>query len=823
MNLAASRLALLAEISADLSRAASTKEVVRILIGPVASAIGATATTVMRMSSDRTHLDLIESTATDIYGPGLVAFIPLSLQVPLAASARDARRVLIRSRTDAEAEFPLILPMLETCGSRTVINYPLLIDGHVTGAFAYGIPKDDALAAEDLAFLDCLSVSVAHALDRVYRRERDRDARRLPEDGYQWWFEYFEQAPANIAIVKGPDFKYVYANESFLATSPHGRDLIGKTLQEAHPGLEGQKGMLVTKSVYDTGQMFVARELEVLIRYHDGRQESRYYTGTLIPWMVDGQVEGIINVNFDVTEHVTARRVAEMNQMRLNCALDAGQLGLWEWHAATNTTWRSEWHRRIFGDSVSDQDWSVEKFVSYFHPEDRPRAQREVEEAVARGGPFAFETRIIRGDGEIRWIMDSGEVFYKNGRPTHATGVVYDITHLKETERQLLEAKERAEAADRAKTEFVANMSHELRTPLTAILGFAELLGQSDLRADRRASYLDGVRRNSQVLVKLIEDLLDLSKVEAGHMDIDLHRVPLRDLLNDTLALFQDSAKKAQVELRASVSESVPRIIVTDPVRLKQILANIVGNAVKFTEPGGTITVSVDPSMRSACAENEIVIHVIDTGVGIDPADASKLFKAFSQIENGRRRPASGTGLGLFISRRLAQALGGDVRLKASRLGQGSHFEIRIIDAADSFSVVGGTGAGEAEESVRLDHVRLLLAEDTDDVRLLMRDGLREAGAIVESAVDGREALERARRDRFDAIIMDIRMPEMDGLEATRRLRGEGLRVPIIGVSAHAEAHDHTEALEAGCDVYLTKPVRLPELTAAVARLLRGR
>ena len=383
------------------------------------------------------------------------------------------------------------------------------------------------------------------------------------------------------------------------------------------------------------------------------------------------------------------------------------------------------------------------------------------------------------------------------------------------------------EAADRAKSEFLANMSHELRTPMTAIMGFADILLERPTEIDAIES-AQIIKRNGGHLLNLINDILDLSKIEAGGHSMELSVCRPRRIVADVLATMKVRADAKGLPLTVEYAGAIPESIKTDPVRLRQILVNIIGNAIKFTEVGG-VRVVVQSDAR-ADGEAALRFDVIDTGIGMSEHELVRLFQPFSQVDSSVHRRFGGTGLGLAISKRLAGMLGGDITV-ASVFGQGSTFSVTIAAKPPDGPQLEGRPANATEQPLptgihprRLD-CRILLAEDGPDNQRLIAFVLRKAGADVVVVENGALAVDLAleanqKNGPFDVVLMDMQMPVMDGYEATHRLRGAGYRKPIIALTAHAMTEDRQKCLDAGCDDYLTKPIVRETVIAVVETYL---
>ncbi len=386
---------------------------------------------------------------------------------------------------------------------------------------------------------------------------------------------------------------------------------------------------------------------------------------------------------------------------------------------------------------------------------------------------------------------------------------------LVQSNEELLAAKQAAEQANAAKSQFLATVSHEIRTPLSAILGYTDfLLAEHERPDDPARETLSTIQRNGEHLMCLVNDMLDLSKIEADKLELHARPCAPAEIVADVIELTHAAADAKGLSLVANYDGALPEDFAADPIRLKQILANLVGNAVKFTERGG---VDINLGTADGPSGRELCIAVHDTGIGISPDDLARVFEPFTQVNAASRR-AGGTGLGLAISRRMAEAMGG--RIEASSTpGEGSRFTLALpvqppeTATPPRSAVVPSVPMPMPTASARpLADCRILLAEDGPDNQRLIAAILRKAGAEVAAVDHGRAALEKvvaAQRDGkpMDLVLLDVQMPVMDGCEAARQLRARGYRAPIVALTAHAMAQDREECLAAGCDSYLTKPI----------------
>ncbi len=529
-------------------------------------------------------------------------------------------------------------------------------------------------------------------------------------------------------------------------------------------------------------------------------------------------------LNEELEERVVARtRALEDREYQLRNIADAvpvliAQLNQHEQVLFANDAfcqWFQQSHQSILGKTFAEL-LGVDRYSA-----NKPFVRR-----VLLGETVSYERESHSGDRSVTFGVTLVPELDTQGRAIAGFIIVAsNISKYKEIHADLKKAKEAAEVANATKSAFLANMSHEIRTPLGAVLGFSELLTDDSMTASERLNSIDIIKRNGRLLSNIINDILDLSKVEAGRLDFERSEVSFNEVMKEIGSVLSLEAIEKGVELKVTSVGALPSKIKTDPLRLRQVLLNIVGNAIKFTSRGSVhIKVKLVPDVAGS---SKLAFVVTDTGEGIQPDQVSRLFKPFTQADVSTTRKFGGTGLGLALSKKLAIGLGGDVVLTGSTPGKGSTFTVTIdpgfmeqvlFQGAEPMPTQAQTRlASPGEPKTSLSQMKILVVDDSPDNQILIKKILKLAGAMVETACNGREGVQKALGGEFDVVLMDLQMPEMDGYEAVKLLRSKGFNKPIIALTAHAMKEERIHSLQNGFDNHLTKPVDNVELVKTLA------
>src|SRR6202161_3437437 len=525
-----------------------------------------------------------------------------------------------------------------------------------------------------------------------------------------------------------------------------------------------------------------------------------------------GEVERITGAVIDISDLKRTKAALGSVEIRLERALRGTQDGLWEIDLLTRVSWYGLRFGELLGYSVEELGSSHERFVTLIHPEDRERVAASLEDHLERRAVSDLEFRVRHKSGHYEWMRARGQAERAaDGTPLRLAGAMQLVTDRKLAEQASLDAKLAAEAANRAKSSFLANLSHEIRTPMNGVLGMSQILGEPSLDSTQR-EYLDIIRGSAKALLSLINGVLDLSKIEADRLELENVEFDLINMIYETVAATALQTAGKAIELIVTLEAEVPVMVRADPVRLRQVVLNLLGNAVKFTHEGH---ISVRVANRAASNERaSLTIEVTDTGIGIPADRIDRLFKSFSQVDSSTTRHYGGTGLGLSIVKRLAELMGGEVGVR-SEVGKGSTFWVRVeVDVVKEQPARPPLGLGR----------KILIVDDIPAARdsLASKLNLYQYTTVLVGGVD--EALQRLAQESFDLVLADELMPMRGGLDLLKALRTDAryARLPFILLSLFGAEHDTAER-EYRPNAVGLKPIRAALLANLVDQVLTGK
>lgn len=527
------------------------------------------------------------------------------------------------------------------------------------------------------------------------------------------------------------------------------------------------------------------------------------------------------------TSRLMAEEELDETRDRLQLALDAAGLALWEWNTQTSDVFLNAKWSEMMGDLSIDTHCQIQDILNRVHPDDLPHLQQQLIEAAQGKQPrYSSQFRIRTLFDEWLWLESHGMATDQDrmGQAQRVIAVCADIRERMRLQQATEAARQQAEAANKAKTEFLANVSHEVRTPLNGVMGLIRLMTESPLNPEQ-THWLQLMDESAHTLLGLLNDILDLSKIEAGKMSLEIVPFDVSELTSKVCAPLVAQADAKQLDFDLAIHPGLPPSVLGDPGRLRQVLTNLLSNAVKFTPAGGEVRVTAEPQ-----GENSVRFEVADTGIGITPEQQTRVFEAFTQADASTTRKFGGTGLGLAISAKLVEMMGGKIKL-ASAVGQGSSFSFVLPLTTPEAAQ---TDSGPLSAPMELEHIKsesesfaglnVLVAEDHPINELLMRQLLNKLGCNTTMARNGLEAIAAWKRGGIDLIMMDVQMPELSGLDATAEIRAQegALRqhTPIVAVTANAMSGDREKCMVAGMDSYTSKPVSPQALMQAMRQAL---
>ena len=658
--------------------------------------------------------------------------------------------------------------------------------------------------------------------------ENQRTAEAL-QRSEQFFRAVFANALIGIAINNLTTGRFIEANDRFCEMVGYSKaELIHLTILDViHPDDRPQARRDMTPLLH--GEISKLPNLRRRYRRKDGAIRWGQVSTVVIH---DSVGDYAITVMLDITEQLLAEAELRQSEERLSLVLKGAELGLWDWNPQTNEIIYDERSQRMLGYEPDEIPHHVTNgFMKLMHPDDQARVTAIAMDHLHGSTPlYEAEFRLRAKNGDWLWFLGRGRVTQRDerDRPVRITGTHMDITTRKQAEAALIAAKQAADAANRAKSDFLANMSHEIRTPMNTIIGMTQLALQMELGSKQR-NYLEKVQRSAHLLLGIINDILDFSKIEAGKLTLETIEFRLDHVLTHLTDATLMKAQEKGLKLFSRTRPDVPTALIGDPLRLSQILLNLVSNAIKFTAHG-EIAVTVEKLKE----ESDTVLlrfAVRDTGIGLDPEQQAHLFTPFTQADTSTTRRYGGTGLGLAICRRLTELMGGQIGVD-SRHGQGSSFwftarlgrQAKVAwDQGEPLESLAGSAAPPPAAVAALRGARLLLVEDNEINQELAVDVLQGAGIIAQAVGNGAEALAALATQPFDGVLMDCHMPIMDGYEATHRIRADDrfARLPIIAMTASVLSGDREQCLAAGMNDHISKPIDVQELFGTLARWIK--
>jgi len=630
----------------------------------------------------------------------------------------------------------------------------------------------------------------------------------------------FENMSNNVAIfeVKDNGEKFLIKNFNSAAEKLEGvkrEDIIGKEVGAVFPSIEQYKLTDVFSRVWNTG----ISEHHPIIVTDD--------SGNLLSWTENFVYKLPSNELVVIYDDITERKKAEIDLIktkeRYRIATEETKVAVWERDLTTGIGHADPVLFDILGYPVPDVTDSFSIWREYIEPEDLEKITKANQEVIeGKIKEINVKFRATHRDGSIRWFLDKGVALRdEDGKVTRLIGTILDITQQQKIEEELILSREKAVEADNLKSTFLANMSHEIRTPMNGILGFSELLKSDDSGPEERANYIDIIHQSGKQLMNIINDILDISKIEVGQIQINEENTSVNNILEELMILFKPDAIDKEIELRLHKElNDDESVIITDSVRLRQILSNLINNAIKFTKEG---YVEFGYLLIPECEEYEACMqfYVADTGIGIPVNKREIIFDRFRQSDESHTRKFGGTGLGLAISKGFVELLGGKI-WHESEEGKGSTFYFNIpykIGEPDKIDKIEERFA----EHYHWDKYKVLIVEDDDVSYRYMQKVLEKTGIKIKRAITGIEAIDLCKQDKqFNLVLMDIQLPGINGYEATKRIRDFNSNIPIIAQTAHALAEDRKKSLEIGCNDFITKPIKRNILLRKMEKYLKN-
>jgi len=714
---------------------------------------------------------------------------------------------------DFAAAWPNHPWVVEAPHQRFYANAPIdLASGLRLGALCVGGPEPRARDDRIIGYLTDLAALIAEAVERLRSQRTAEEAARESRAAVALKEAIMSSSPVALGITDR-DLRYIYVNNQWQADKGLSSDeAIGRTLPELFPESfpllrDGCERALQGELVLN----------ERVLAPMPGRVD-RWLRAAAAPWRdSEGEIGGLISMTHDITDVISSLKRTERSEKRLQLALDIAEVLVYEVDFRHRTLDVAGAEDSFFGgtmtfEAVAHDLWST------VHPDDRPGALEAWQRYLDEGVPFRCEYRMNPPGGREVWAFSAAELVRdEDGKVTGVLGVLKNITARRQSEAVISRARDAAEAANRAKSEFLANMSHEIRTPLNGVMGVAAALARTDLSRGQ-AEMVELIETSGQTLEAILADVLDLARVESGRLELKAEPFDLGDCLRQTAALFQPEAEAKGLSFDLDIAPRAAGAFVGDVVRLRQILCNLMSNAVKFTADGA---VGLRARAEDVEGRTRLTLTVTDTGIGFAADVKARLFERFEQADGSITRRYGGTGLGLAISRALADAMQGSLDAD-SRPRQGASFTLTLtLDRAEP--LVAAPAAAPAADMAGDRAPRVLLAEDHAINRKVVELLLGHVGVDLTCVENGAEAVEAAARNDYDLILMDMQMPVMDGLTAIRAIRAAEMAEGVTGVtiwalSANALPEHVAASMAAGADGHLSKPISAEALFSVLAQ-----
>ncbi|MFV8337874.1 ATP-binding protein [Flavobacterium sp. LB3P21] len=722
-----------------------------------------------------------------------------------------------------DSEFPDLLDKVYTsgtpfCGDEVlcpVFRNGKLEDVYFNFVYQPYLEADETISGITIiAYEVTAAVIVKNALAALH--DADQKALKKIEESNNRYYMMLMDSPFAFCVMKGKDMVVTLANDLIKEFWGKGKDVEGKTLLEVLPEIKDQPFPEMIEKVYTTGIPLYANEILEKVTCN-GKLKHKYFNVVFQPYYeADNSISGVTQIAYEVTEMVMARKKIEESEQRFRQLVNSMPQKITHADAAGNVIFfNQQW---INETGYNMQELLNGEWIKAVHHEDIKHTADSWLNAVNTGTTHEVECRILNKKLGFRWNLSRAvPVKDENGKIKVWIGSTTDIHDQKEAKSKAETAQVAAEDAMQAKQQFLSNMSHEIRTPMNAIIGFTNVLLKSKLDQSQE-DYLTAIKDSGDALLVLINDILDLAKVDAGKMTFEQTPFNLADSLSSMLQLFDMKIKEKNLELVKQFDTAIPEIIMGDSIRLRQIILNLISNAVKFTSAGKiTICVSL---LKQDAEEITIEFTITDTGIGIHKTKLEHIFDDFGQATYENSRLYGGTGLGLTIVKKLIEQQGGTIRVE-SELGKGSAFSFQLNFAKTNQKIEHESEPVSNIQS-EVKKINILVAEDMPLNQLLIKIILADFGFEVDIADNGKIAIEKLEQKKYDLVLMDLQMPEMNGFDATAYVRNiMKSNIPIIALTADVTSVDLEKAQAMGMNDYVSKPVDEQLLYSKIIKVLQ--